>query len=111
MTEQHTQGRLDFESGGLCDGYIITSEGLPVARDLRFDDAQEFVRRWNAFELGGAVERMSEALIDTTAALGGAIEQIKALNSTPSGNSKRALQTGIEVIRAALVEPGAGEGL
>lgn len=52
---------------------------------------------------------LEAALVESLAALGGAIAQIKALGSTPSDNAKRALSGGIEVSRALLAETKDGE--
>lgn len=56
-------------------------------------------------DLRAAVRPLVEALIVTTAALGGAVEQIKALGSEPSHNAAPAVEKGIAVALAALADP------
>lgn len=52
------------------------------------------------------IAELVAALMETTAALGGAAEQIKALGSTPSENAVRAVERGIEQVRALAGEEG-----
>ena len=109
MTEQHTQGRLvvmfwpfpephrwiaraPATPGSSKPGEQITG---PIKDEAV---ARELVRRWNAFEPGGAVER----LISATDAAAYRMED----NGMGGWKEAKALRAAL----AALVEPGAGAG-
>lgn len=66
-TKKHTQGRL----AATQDAYLVdenddiialATDGEERCRKIDTANAAELVRRWNAFEPGGIVEEMREAL-------------------------------------------------
>ena len=112
MTEQHTQGRIraigvDLVVGDLpvlgASGWATTA-GLSQAECEA--NAAELVRRWNAFEPGGAVERFMEAV--------SAVQPPDTLRHSYEcdgvGDFCGCLWGNVRATYAALVEPGAGAG-
>lgn len=72
--QTHTQGRLEvnkltFEPEPYrfrvsWEGGASADKGtLPLSGNTTEEDARELVRRWNAFEPGGLVDEMREALV------------------------------------------------
>lgn len=63
MAKQHTQGRL---SAGGSDRCVLFARpgNTPIASADTPEDAAELVRRWNAWEEGGAARLVIEALAE-----------------------------------------------
>lgn len=106
MTTQHTQGRIKAVG---VDLLIINPNGIhglisgPSDETCRAN-AAELVRRWNAFEEGGAVRTLVEAaglLLESSAVVLAEDEHPQYMTAT---------RIALRAALSALVEPGAGAG-